>query len=206
MEKEKCKCNEGEECICTEECNCGDDCNCGDECNCGDDCNCGDECEECDCEECNSVEQELNNLTNQIKELENKLLLEKAETINYRKRKDEEVNNRLKYASEDIIMDLLPTIDNFERAIKLDDNKLEDNLSKFLSGFKMIYCSLIKTLEDSGVVAIDKTDVEFDPNIHEGVMLEEVEGIAPNTVIEIMQKGYMLKGKVIRPAMCKVSK
>ena len=192
MAKEECKCNEHEECVCTDECKCGDECNCTDECACGDECSCN--------------EKEIEELNNKIKELENKLLLEKAETINYRKRKDEEINNRLKYASEDIIMELLPTIDNLERAIKLDDNNLEDNLSKFLSGFKMIYCSLIKTLEDNGVVVIDKTDVEFDPNIHEGVMVEEIEGKNPNMVIEIMQKGYMLKGKVIRPAMCKVSK
>ena len=140
-----------------------------------------------------------------IKELEEALLMAKADTINYRKRKDEEVSNMLKYANEDICKDLLPIVDNFERAINLDDTNLDDELSKFLAGFKMIYCHMEDLLKKYEVEPVDKTGVEFDPSVHQGVLTEKVEGIKPNMVVEVMQKGYILKGKVIRPAMVKVS-
>ena len=140
-----------------------------------------------------------------IKELEEALLKARADNINYRKRKDEEARNMLKFANEDICKDILPIVDNFERAINLDDSNLDDELSKFLSGFKMIYCHLVEVLEKYEVEAIDKVGVEFDPTIHQGVLTEKVEGMEANKVAEVMQKGYILKGKVIRPAMVKVS-
>ena len=147
----------------------------------------------------------IEELENKIKELEEKALREKADSINYRKRKDEEVLRMLKYGSEGIVRDLLPTIDNFERAIKLDDNDLNDELSKFLSGFKMIYCNLNLTLEKAGVKQIDGNKKPFDPTYHQAIMTEKVEGLEPDMVIEVLQKGYMYKDKVIRPAMVKVS-
>ena len=88
-------------------------------------------------EEIKNSEIEL--LGNRIKELEEKLVRNQAELINYKRRKDDEVSRMLKYSQEDIILEILPIIDNFERAIKLDDNNLEDELSKFLNGFKMIF-------------------------------------------------------------------
>lgn len=171
-----------------EKCECyKDDCNCDEsKCNCN---------EECHCEE---------NIL-KIKELEEALLRLKADNINYRKRKDEEVSKMLKFASEDMVKDILPIVDNFERAIKLDDNDLTDELSKFLAGFKMIYCHLVETLEKYEVKAIDGINKEFDPNFHQGVLTEKVEGVNPGMVVEVMQKGYMFKDKVIRPAMVKVS-
>ena len=140
-----------------------------------------------------------------IKELEEALLKARADNINYRKRKDEEVSSMLKFANEDIAKDILPIVDNFERAIDLDDNNLDDELSKFLSGFKMIYCHLVDVLKKYEIEAIDKVGVEFDHTIHQGVLTEKVEGMEANKVAEVMQKGYILKGKVIRPAMVKVS-
>ena len=140
-----------------------------------------------------------------IKELEEALLKARADNINYRKRKDEEVAGMLRFANEDICKDILPIVDNFERAINLDDSNLDDELSKFLSGFKMIYCHLVDVLKKYEVEAIDKVGVEFDPTIHQGVLTEKVEGMEANKVAEVMQKGYILKGKVIRPAMVKVS-
>lgn len=140
-----------------------------------------------------------------IKELEEALLKSKADNINYRKRKDEEVSNMLKFANEDIAKDILPIVDNFERAINLDDTNLDDELSKFLSGFKMIYCHLVDVLEKYDVKAIDGVNIPFDPKYHQGVLTEKVENIEPGMVVEVMQKGYILKGKIIRPAMVKVS-
>ena len=140
-----------------------------------------------------------------IKELEEALLRKEADLINYRKRKDEEVSRMLNYSNEDIAKDLLPIVDNFERAISLDDDNLEDELSKFLEGFKMIYCHLTDVLNKFEIKAIDGNKKPFDPNFHQAVLTEKVEGMEPGMVIEVMQKGYLLKDKVIRVAMVKVS-
>ena len=153
----------------------------------------------------NGTDKKLAEANEKIKKLEEEVLKAKADNINYRRRKDEEVSKRLEFANEDIVKDILPSIDNFERAINLDDDNLEDELSKFLAGFKMIYCHLVSVLEKYDVKAIDDKGKEFDPKLHQAVLTEKVEGTQPGIVIEVMQKGYMLKDKVIRPAMVKVS-
>ncbi len=149
--------------------------------------------------------EKIQTLETKIKELEEALLRKDADLINYRKRKDDEVSRMLKYKDEDIAKDILPIIDNFERAINLDDDNLDDELSKFLEGFKMIYCHLEEILKKYEIKEIAETKVPFDPNIHQGVLTEKVEGLEPNMVVEVMQKGYLLKDKVIRHAMVKVS-
>ena len=155
--------------------------------------------------ECKCHDDKLEESLKKIKELEEEVLKAKADNINYRKRKDEEVSRMLEFANEDIVKDILPSIDNFERAINLDDENLDDELSKFLAGFKMIYCHLVEVLEKYDVKAIDDKGKEFDPKLHQAVLTEKVEGMEPGMVVEVMQKGYMLKDKVIRPAMVKVS-
>ena len=111
----------------------------------------------------------------------------------------------LKYSNEDIAKDLVGIVDNFERAISMDDNDLSDELSKFLEGFKMIYCHLTDLLNKYEIKAIDGTSKPFDPNFHQAVLTEKIEGVEAGKVIEVLQKGYLLKDKVIRPAMVKVS-
>lgn len=153
----------------------------------------------------NKQKEELEKIMLQVKTLEEEVLRSKADLINYRKRKDEETLRMLKYANEDLVKEILPTLDNFERAINLDDANLDDELSKFLAGFKMIYCHLNNTLEKYEVKSIDGINKPFDPTYHQAVLTEKREGIEPGMVIEMMQKGYLLKDKVIRPAMVKVS-
>lgn len=196
---EKCVC---EDCTCGENCQCdGTNCECDgchEECCCGDDC----ECEDCNCDgECNCVED----ITEQVKQLENELLKSKAEFINYRKRLDEEHSKFIKYCNEDLIKELLPTLDNFERAINMDDDNLTDEVSKFLLGFKMIYCNFVNILKSSGVVEIDGNNKPFNATYHEAIMTEKRENVESGMVLEVLQKGYILNGKVIRPAMVKVS-
>lgn len=152
-----------------------------------------------------ALKVKIEELESKIKDLEETLLRKDADMINYRKRKDEEVSRMLNYSKEDIAKDLLPVVDNFERAINLDDTNLDDELSKFLEGFKMIYCHLIDILNKYEIKAIDGDKKPFDPNYHQGVLTEKVEGIEPGMVVEVMQKGYLLKDKVIRSAMVKVS-
>ena len=179
------------------------------ECNCEEECKCD---EECTCEKEQKKEKKKDKYKKQIQELEEKIkgyeeksLRDKAEMINYRRRKEEETSKMLKYCNEDLIKQLLPVIDNFERAIKMDDDNLEDEVSKFLSGFKMIYSNLALTLQNFEVKAIDGANKPFDPVYHDAVMTEHRDDLEPGMIIEVLQKGYMLKDRVIRPAMVKVS-
>lgn len=187
-----CHCNEGEECTCDETCECGDECSCGDACNCGDEC----------CFDDNKVEA----LEQEIEELKNKLLYKDAEMINYRKRKDEEVATMLKYASQDLILDIVKTVDNFERAIESIKNDKEKDNKNMLSGIEMIYAELKNTLINYGVKEISEVDVPFDANIHNAIMVDENQEKDDDTVLEIMMKGYIYRDRVIRPAMVKVNK
>ncbi len=149
---------------------------------------------------------EIKKLKEENELLKDKFLRVNAEMQNMRRRMEEEKSNLLKYEGEELIKRLLPIIDNFERAIGMDDTNLEDEVSKFLSGFKMIYGNLNSTLQGYEVMAMDILNKPFDPNTMEAVLLEEVEGIESNIVVDVLQKGYTYKGKVIRHAMVKVSK
>ncbi len=152
------------------------------------------------------LQNELEELIKQNKELKDKVLYKEAELINYRRRKDEETSNMLKYANMDLVNELLPIIDNFERAIKLDDNNLTDELSKFLQGFKMMYSGLVDILKSFEVTEIEAMGKEFDPMTHQALMTDEIPELPDNTVTEVLLKGYRLKDRVIRPASVKVNK
>lgn len=164
--------------------------------------------EHCKChdyQECKCHEHHESPHDKRIKELEDELLRSKAEFINYRKRLEDEQVRLLKFCNEDLIKETLPILDNFERAISMDDTNLDDEVSKFLSGFKMIYCNFVNVLKNYGVIEIDGNNKPFDPVYHEAIMTEKRDGVEAGMVLEVLQKGYILKGKVIRPAMVKVS-
>ncbi len=141
----------------------------------------------------------------EIAKLNEKIIRLSAELQNIRKRNEAEIAKIAKYDGEKMIISLLPIIDNFERAINVDEKKLSDELSKYLSGFKMIYTSLLNILENNGVKLIDALNKPFDPNCMEAILTEKVKDKDSNIVLEVMQKGYIYKDKVIRPAMVKVS-
>ena len=151
-------------------------------------------------------DEEKKKLQAENAELKDKYLRTQAEMQNMRRRMEEEKASLLKYEGEDLIVKLLPTLDNFERAIKMDDTNLEDEVSKFLEGFKMIYGNLSSTLQGFEVLAMDILNKPFDPELMDAVLVEEVPGVEPNIVVDVLQKGYTYKGKVIRHAMVKVSK
>ena len=199
--KEQCNCSDN--CTCGEECNCTEDNKCNDNCTCYEDkCSCGDNCE---CEECNCNEDLIEDLTKEINILKESLLRNQAELQNYKRRKDEETSKIQKYKNEELIKELLPIVDNFERAIKMDDNDLSDEVSKFLSGFKLIYGNTINVLNKFDVKEIKAEGVEFDPNYHHAVLTEHDETKPEGVVLEVLQKGYTYKDRVIRPAMVKVN-
>ena len=151
------------------------------------------------------LEEEIEKLKSEIALKEEKNLRIQAEMMNFKRRKEEENSYNLKYASEDILKAMLPVIDNFERGLKMDDNDLSDEVSKFLSGFKMIYTEIIGILNKNDVKEIEALGVEFDPRAHQAVLMEQDENKPHGVVLEVLQKGYMYKDKVIRPAMVKVN-
>ena len=197
MEEEK-KCD----CGCEHKVNdCDENCKCHGENKCG----CHEENHKNKKEHKDHHLEKLKKAMKEIDDLNEENLRVKAELVNYRKRKDEEVTRMLKYANEDLVEELLPVIDNLERAIKLETEDASEEVKKYLAGVKMIYCNAIAALEKYGVKAIDGNNKPFDPTYHQAVLTEHIEGVEPGMVIEIMQKGYLLKDKVIRPAMVKVS-
>lgn len=177
-------CNK-EECKCTEN---------SDECTCENECSCNNECS------CENKEAE-----DKIKNLEEALLRSQAELINYKKRKDEETNRIIKYAEEDILKGFLPILDNFERAISMDDDNLEDEVSKFLEGFKLMYKQIKDLLSKFEVVEIDCLGKEFDPSLEQAVVMDHNDEFASGAVTCVLQKGYMYKDRVLRTAMVKVN-
>lgn len=151
------------------------------------------------------LKEEFEKLSSENIELKDKNMRITADMINTVRRKDEELSRMLKYASEDIIKELLEVVDNFERALSMDDDNKEDEVSKFLKGFEMIYKSILNILEKNEVKEIEALGKEFDPSVHQAVLTDHKDDAKENEVIEVMQKGYTYKGKVIRPAMVKVN-
>lgn len=149
--------------------------------------------------------KEIEALKNENGILNDKILRLNAEVQNIRRRYDDEISRIYKYDGEEFIKKLLPVIDNFERAIDMDDSNLNDEVSKFLNGFKMIYGNLSNTLKEYGIEEIDCLNKEFDPNEMNAVFTEHVDGVKENMVIDLLQRGYKYNDKVIRPAMVKVS-
>lgn len=148
----------------------------------------------------------IEELQKKNKETEDKYLRIQAEFQNFMNRSSQELQTMLKYEGEELIKRFLVIVDNFERAIKMDDNDLSDEVSQFLSGFKMIYGNIISIFEEFEIKEIDCLGKEFDPTVAEAVMVEENKEKPANVVLEVLTKGYMYKEKVIRPAMVKVNK
>ena len=101
---------------------------------------------------------------------------------------------------------MLPILDNFERAIKQDDNNLTDQLSKFLSGFKLMFADFNNILVKYGVTEINRIGEEFDPNLEQALLTDSDKERKDEEVLYVLLKGYKLKDRVIRPATVKINK
>lgn len=151
----------------------------------------------------NKYQEQIKVLEEKVKELEDKNIRVTAEMVNSLRRKEEENNRLMKYASESLILDILSTIDNFERALSVKSDNAD--IENYQKGFDMIYQNLVNTLNKYEVKEIECLGLEFDPTYHQAVMTDHVEGKKENEIIEVLQKGYTYKDKVIRPAMVKVN-
>ncbi|MBT2636485.1 MULTISPECIES: nucleotide exchange factor GrpE [unclassified Bacillus (in: firmicutes)] len=154
-------------------------------------------------EEQDPMEKKVAELQGKLDEADNRYLRLQADFDNFRRRSRIELEASAKYRAQSIITDLLPAIDNFERALKMEvDNEQSKSLKQ---GVEMVYRSLLDALKNEGVEVIEAVGKEFDPHLHQAVMQAEDENFGPNIVVEEFQKGYMLKDRIIRPAMVKVN-
>ena len=139
-------------------------------------------------------------LTDKTKELTNSLQHLQAEFENYKKRVEKEKQDIIKHASQDLIIKLLPIVDSFEIALKNHKNK-----NKFLEGMRLIFSQFYSILEEMGLKQINPLNEKFDPYMHE-VMMHEKSDKQDNTIVEVLQKGYILNNKLIRHAKVKIAK
>ncbi|SHG70416.1 molecular chaperone GrpE [Virgibacillus chiguensis] len=149
------------------------------------------------------LQSKLKALQAEKEELYQKLLRVQAEYDNFKKRTVKEREAALKYQSQDLIQELLPALDNFERALQVEKTEATASI---IDGISMVYKQIKDALASQGAEEITAVGEEFDPNVHHAVMQIEAEDKPSNIVVEEVQKGYKLKDRVIRPAMVKVNK
>lgn len=148
---------------------------------------------------CEVKNDNIASLKNEVDELQDKFLRLSAEYDNYRKRSQKEKEELYGSACVDIMSEILPILDNLDRA-----NSAQGDIESLKQGIDMVIKLFESTLEKLGVKEIDSS-VEFDPNLHNAVMHVEDESLGKNIIVEVLQKGYMKNGKVIRHSMVKVA-
>ncbi|MBE4908038.1 nucleotide exchange factor GrpE [Bacillus luteolus] len=154
-------------------------------------------------DELTKANEKIADLEQKVQEYENKLYRVQADFENYKRRVRLDQEAAQKYRAQSLISDMLSSIDNFERAMKID---AEDEKTKtLLQGMDMVYRGLIEALKNEGVEIIDAVGQQFDPQLHQAVMQVEDSEYESGVVIEQFQKGYKLKDRVIRPSMVKVN-
>ncbi|AYA66529.1 nucleotide exchange factor GrpE [Alteromonas sp. RKMC-009] len=151
------------------------------------------------------LETALSDAQAQIKEQQDSVLRARADMENARRRAEAEVEKARKFALERFAGELLPVIDNLERAIQAGDGE-NDAVKPLLEGVDMTLKSFVSTIEKFGLTPIDPQGEGFNPELHQAMSMQESADHAPNTVMAVMQKGYQINGRLLRPAMVMVSR
>ena len=144
---------------------------------------------------------ELEKLKKEVATSNEKVVRLSAEIQNMRRRYEDELSKRAMYEGSGLIKSLLPIIDNFERAIAMDNSEND----KYLEGYKMIYTNMLTVLKNIGVTEIECLHKPFDPKFMDAVLTESIIEEEQGVVLDVLQKGYMYKDKLLRPAMVKVN-
>ncbi|WP_064605718.1 nucleotide exchange factor GrpE [Photobacterium sp. J15] len=140
-----------------------------------------------------------------VKEQQESVLRARADVENMRRRTEQEIDKARKYALEKFAGELLPVIDNMERAIEMAD-KNDDAIKSMIEGVELTLKTMTDTVAKFGLNQINPEGQPFNPEFHQAMSIQESAEHEPNTVMLVMQKGYELNGRVIRPAMVMVSK
>lgn len=148
-------------------------------------------------------QDELARLKTEVEETQQRFVRAQADFDNFRRRTQKEKEELAKYASMKLVTELVPVIDNFERAMATVPEGTESE--SFSKGIQMIFRQLETVLNNEGLTAMDTVGQPFNPEFHQAIMQVETDEYEEGTVVEEVQKGYMLKDKVLRPAMVKVS-
>ena len=156
-------------------------------------------------EKINELELALAAAQSTVVDQKDSVIRAKAEVDNIRRRAAQDVEKARKFALEKFAGEMLVSVDNLERALQNIDKDDESNKG-VIEGVELTLQGLISSLEKFGVKAVDPQDQPFNPELHQAMSMQEVPDVAPNTVIAVMQKGYELNGRLIRPAMVMVSK
>jgi len=151
------------------------------------------------------VIDEVGQLREQLADAEDRALRVQAEAQNMIRRAERDIENARKYALEKFSAGLLPVIDNLERALQAMGDA-DDKVKPLLEGVELTHRSFIDVLTKFDVAEVDPTGSAFDPELHQAMSMIETPDAPPNTVVAVMQKGYTLNGRLIRPAMVVVSK
>ena len=146
----------------------------------------------------------INILEKELEEWKSAYTRKLADFQNYSKRKDNELAEMKKFAAESLIIKILDNVDNLERAVS--SSKENKDVDSLLSGLDMVLKGIKEVLVSEGLEEIEAADKEYDPYEHQAMMVENVDEKENNIVLDVFNKGYKLKGKVIRPAMVKVNK
>ena len=141
-------------------------------------------------------------LNKEIDKLKNDYARAYADTENLKKRLMAEAEQTRKYRIQSFAKEVLPVIDNLERALQSNVEEADEGFKK---GIQMIYDQLITALKNEGVTEIECLNQPFDPNLEQAILQEKKEDVGSGIVIEVLQKGYLLKDRILRPAMVKVS-
>jgi len=150
-------------------------------------------------------ENEVAALETKIAALEEDVLRQRAETENFKRRTRQEYENSLKYANQNLIEQLLPVLDAFDRALRTQSAN-DDATKQFLKGFEMTDTLLKQTLENAGLTVIPSVGEKFDPYLHQAVSQDTDASKDEDEILEELQKGYKLKDRVIRASMVKTNK
>ncbi|MEG0918511.1 MAG: nucleotide exchange factor GrpE [Anaerovoracaceae bacterium] len=140
-------------------------------------------------------------LSKEDEDLNTKYLRLMADFQNFKRRAEKQRSDIHAYANEKIATDLLTVLDNFERALEHEATGAE----AFKEGMELIFTQLKDVLKASGVHEIEAEEAQFDPNFHNAVMMEDTDAVSSGYISAVLQKGYTLNGKVIRPSMVKVA-
>ena len=149
------------------------------------------------------LQEKIEKLEEEVKASEDKYLRLYAEFENFKRRKNQEIETNNIYKSQKVITEILPSLDNLERALQVDSDNEE--VKALRKGVEMVYEGILNVLKTEGVEEVETENVQFDPNIHHAVMQGEESDKESGVILDTFQKGYKLKDRVIRPAMVKVN-
>lgn len=155
-------------------------------------------------EKAGDAEKEMKGLEKQLAFEKDRVLRLSAEFENYKKRKQRELDDFKKFANESVFRQFLTVVDNLERAISSAQENSDD--PRLIEGVKLTLKEMLRMFETFNVKVVDAENQSFDPNFHQAVTREETDTVPENIVTKVLQKGYLLHDRLIRPAMVVVSK